>query len=112
MTRLEFLSGRSNNSPRRGEAAQPEFRFHGRILNGAKPAGMPMVQSTKFELVVNAQTAKMLNLAVSSSLLARADEVIEQCDALATLNGHPGALFLSWVQAATMPKSFLSWGRP
>ena len=57
---------------------QLEFRFHGRILNGAKPAGMPMVQSTKFEFVINAQTARMLNLAVSSSLLTRADEVSEQ----------------------------------
>ena len=57
---------------------QLEFRFHGRILNGDKPAGMPMVQSTKFEFVINAQTARMLSLAVSSSLLTRADEVSEQ----------------------------------
>ena len=68
--------GLMSYAPDEPEMARRSAQYVGRILKGAKPADLPIVQPTQFVLVVNLKTAKALDITIPEAVLLRADEVI------------------------------------
>jgi putative tryptophan/tyrosine transport system substrate-binding protein len=71
------VGGLMSYGPNSGDQFRLAGIFTGRVLKGEKPTDMPILRASKFELVINLQTAKVLGIDIATSLLTSADEVIE-----------------------------------